>query len=74
MILEIFCGLYSLYCATFCGAVIYTECKERYEVRQSRIREYTNLSTQNAPNIQMVGEREYYLSRLPTILETEEIV
>tara|TARA_Y100000996_G_C22493777_1_gene631389 strand:+ start:378 stop:602 length:225 start_codon:yes stop_codon:yes gene_type:complete len=74
MIGEILCGLYSIYCCSFCGAVIYTECRERYEARQARIREYTCLDTRNPPNLEMINEREFSLSRLPTIVETEEIV
>ena len=74
MIGEILCGLYSIYCCTFCTAIIYTECKERYEARQIRINEYANLNTHNPPPIRMLEEREFALSRLPTIVETEEIV
>ncbi len=74
MIGEILCGLYSIYCCTFCTAIIYTECKERHEARQARINEYTNLNTNNPPPIRMLEEREFAQTRLPTIFETDEIV
>jgi hypothetical protein len=74
MIGEILCGLYSIYCCTFCSAVIYDECKERHNARQARINEYTNLNTMNPPPIRMLEEREFAQNRLPTIYEADEIV
>jgi len=74
MIGEILCGLYSIYCCTFCGAIIYTECKERYDSRQARINEYINLNTTSPRPIRMLEEREFAQTRLPTIYEADEIV
>ena len=74
MIGEILCGLYSIYCCTFCGAIIYTECKERHDSRQARINEYTNLNTTSSHPIRMLEEREFSQTRLPTIYEADEIV
>ena len=74
MIGEIFCGLYSIYCCTFCSAIIYAECKEIRDARKARINEYTSLNTTNPPPIRMLEEREFAQTKLPTIYEADEIV
>ena len=65
MIGEILCGLYGLYCFTFCSAVIYTEIKEhiesRIKTREGIKAEYIELQRKHVSDrqIEMLDETEF---------------
>lgn len=81
MICKYICvGIIALYYTVCCGAMGYSLCKEHYDAKMKRKREYEILPT-TAPNIQMMGEREYEyhqnhnkkLSAIPEEYEDEKV-
>ena len=67
-------GIVATYYIICCGAMGYSLCKEHYDEKKKRRKEYEVIPTE-APAIQMMGEREYEYrqnQKLPSIPEEYE--